>query len=86
MTKKYVIAFNGGQYVDWLKQKKYDKSEWIYVFDAELLRGVRNPHGVFIGTWDQRKDIYQIVQRIVLATDSGEMSPGLSRIWAELNF
>jgi hypothetical protein len=34
---------------------------------VDKLRGVRNPHGVFIGTWRERKDLHDICIQLNLS-------------------
>ena len=36
--------------------------------NPDMVRGLRDPHGVFIGSFRQRKDIIQIVDNLIIAT------------------
>jgi hypothetical protein len=38
------------------------------VTHADTLRGCTNPHGVLIGSWKQRKDIIEILNRLIIST------------------
>jgi hypothetical protein len=67
VTKKYIIAGNYAQYRAWLFQKGYSPSEYVYVSTTDTLRGVSNPHGFFVGTYEDRPDINGIKLQIKLA-------------------
>lgn len=41
-------------------------SDYIYIHDVHQIRGLEDPHGVFIGTWRDRKDIAEIVETLFL--------------------
>jgi hypothetical protein len=73
MNIQYIIAGNHSQYMNWLfKQKKWlynqDNIHCQYVGGPDILRGIRDPHGVFIGTWYERKDIDDILMQLVAAS------------------
>jgi len=72
--KIYVIAGTLWQAKEWIMQdieKKYPNdpsvtiSHYVYVDSASRLRGLNNPHGVFIGTWRSRSDIKEIVETLL---------------------
>jgi hypothetical protein len=67
MERKYVVAGNHAQYRLWLQQKGFDPHEYVYVPTAERFRGLSNPHGFFIGTYNERNDIDEIKLQIKLA-------------------
>jgi hypothetical protein len=66
--KKYVIAGNYNQYKTWLIHNEYEPFVWNYVSDSQMIRGIQNPTGVFIGTWYERPDIQSILTTLVIAT------------------
>jgi len=86
MTDKvFVIAGNKHQYEDYRKRKyaeEYLKTgmqggqkihrSFYYVHDEYTLRGVRNPHGVFVGTWRDRKDILQILETLIVSSEDNQ--------------
>lgn len=75
--KKYVIAGNQKQALDWIKQDTYKRhsagitdasmSDYVVVANVDRLRGVTDPHGVFIGTWRERDDVLEIVEALFMA-------------------
>lgn len=92
MSKFFVIAGNKVQADIWIK-KDIEKriscgetsmtlSHYVYVHDAKQLRGVSNPHGVFIGTWKERWDIREVVETLI--TQSTLPIPQLREIWGEV--
>lgn len=81
--KYYVIAGNAVQAKDFIKRKSLEMwnsgltsislSNFIYVPDVVTLRGVSDPHGFFIGTWRERKDIKEILFLLKVATHDREL-------------
>jgi hypothetical protein len=67
MDRKYVVAGNHTQYKMWLHQKGFNPHEYVYVSTTDTLRGVSNPHGFFVGTYEDRPDINGIKLQIKLA-------------------
>ena len=63
----YIIAGNMEEYFDWVYKSntKYPTHNFYYVTDSTNLRDTHNPDGVFIGTWYDRKDAWEIIQRLV---------------------
>ena len=70
MKYQYIIAGNIDQYRNWAADKM-SVNHCQYVGGPDILRGIENPHGVFIGTWYERKDIQEILARL-LATSRVE--------------
>ena len=66
MKYQYIIAGNVNEYQNWLFHQKTTNCQ--YVGGPDILRGIENPHGVFIGTWYQRKDIHPILERLVVSS------------------
>jgi hypothetical protein len=77
--KIYVIPGTGSEGYEYVKKqcvKRYAAGETSvpmsdYVIINEggvaMLRGIRNPHGVFIGTWRDRKDLHDICIQLNLS-------------------
>ena len=76
MNKIYVIAGTAREATDWIKSNLQKRilnnetaiigiSEYAYVTGVDTLRGIRDPHGVFVGNWMGRPDIYEIVQTLI---------------------
>ena len=57
-------------------------SHYVYVSKADDLRGVRDPHGVFVGNWLGRPDILEIVEALMLA--SVHVNPALGKIYKDV--
>ena len=80
--KYYVIAGNAIQAKEFIKRKSLEMwnkgdtfislSHFVYVADVTTLRGVSDPHGFFIGTWRERKDIIEILYQLLIATQDKE--------------
>ena len=78
MNKIYVIAGTAREATEWMKNNLQKRilngenvigmSEYAYVTGVDTLRGIRNPHGVFIGSWKERLDIFQIVEALMLSS------------------
>lgn len=92
MSKIFVIAGNHHQAEDWIKKNlekramsgetTISRSQYVYVDDATSLRGVNNPHGIFIGTWRERWDIREVVETLLV--QSVHVNPTLGKIWSEV--
>ena len=67
MKYQYIIAGNIDQYRNWAADKM-SVNHCQYVGGPDILRGIENPHGVFIGTWYERKDIYDILLNLLTAS------------------
>lgn len=87
----YVIAGNEPEAYEYINRKLQERisngdtkiDDYKYVHDALVIRGIENPHGVFIGTWRQRKDIKDIVS--ILMTSTRAKNETLNGIWIEIN-
>lgn len=92
--KYYVIAGNAHQATDFIKRKAHELwtagdsfislSHFVYVSDVLTLRGVRNPHGFFIGTWRDRRDIHEILYQLMVLVHDTETFDKLSKLKSEL--
>ena len=92
MSKIFVIAGNKYQAEDWIKKNlekramsgetTISRSQYVYVDDATKLRGIRDPRGVFIGTWRERWDIREVVETLMI--QSIHVNPTLGKIWGEV--
>jgi hypothetical protein len=63
----YIIAGNMEEYLDWAYKSnaKYPTHNFYYVMDSTNLRNTHNPDGLFIGTWYDRKDAWEMIQMLV---------------------
>ena len=62
--KLFIIAGNYDQYKQWIWVKGVDTRNFVFVAAPDALRGIENPHGVFIGTWYERPDAYNIIEQL----------------------
>jgi hypothetical protein len=66
-TMLCVIAGNNDEYNQYTR-KKLEESEYsatLNVYSADALVGISNPTGVFIGTWSNRPDLYEVLEMLV---------------------
>ena len=91
MNKTFVIAGTNHEAQYWIKKdierraimrEVVSITDYHYVSKADDLRGVQNPHGVFVGNWLGRPDIFEIVQALMLA--STHVNPALGKIYKDL--
>lgn len=78
MNKIYVIAGNEYEAKKWIGKDMKERaskgettlslSEYVFIYRAEQLRGIRNPRGVFYGTWRDRPDVKEIFEALMTAT------------------
>jgi len=73
--KIYVVAGTRWEAKEWIMQdieKKYPNdpsvtiSNYVYVDSPNRIRGLNDPHGVFVGSWRIRHDIKEIVEALLL--------------------
>ena len=92
MTKIFVIAGNFEQANDWMKKdikRRWEAGEtsitlshYIYVDSPTRVKGHLNPHGVFVGSWRERKDILDIA--LTLSLSSNPRNDAITNIIREL--
>lgn len=76
MSKIFIISGNYNQFKEW-KSRNYPElltngqiqslQDIVYVGSVDNLKGHREPHGLFIGTWYQRNDIEYILTQLQIA-------------------
>jgi hypothetical protein len=84
MSKIFVIAGNHEQATVWMKENIKKRmangettvsySDYVLRVSQETLRGVANPHGVFIGTWKERDDLNDIFMNLLNHTSRSNQS------------
>ena len=94
MAKIFVIAGNRAQADVWIRSN-LDKrakagettlslSEYVYVDSPVKIRGFAEPHGVFIGTWRERKDMEEIFQTLLVCHSITDKSHRhINQLWGE---
>ena len=94
MSKLYIVAGTREQYQTY-KKSKFEEAiknndnalaeqvqSYVYVSEAQYFRGIRDPHGVFVGTWSKRDDIVEIVSGLIICCINE--NPVLIQILGEL--
>ena len=92
--KTFVIAGNRAEADDWIKKdlkKRHAQgyttlswSDYVVVRDSTTLRGLRDPHGVFIGTWRERKDMEDIFVALLSSiTITNNAHRVVNQLWGE---
>ena len=75
MSKIFVIAGTYQEATNWIKQdleKRWPSntslslSDYKYISHADDVKGYTNPHGVFVGNWLGRPDIFEIVEALLM--------------------
>jgi len=89
--KNYIIAGNWAEYCDWIKRKILTPSAHVYVSGPNTIRGIRNPHGRFIGTWYNRpnQELERIFDVLLYSSDAGESTKILLKLrndWRESRY
>ena len=72
--KTLVIAGTEHEAKYWIIQdlcKKYPNTsmsmkDYSIVHNQDQLRGIRDPKGIFVGTWRERKDIFEILNMLLV--------------------
>ena len=95
MDKIFVIAGDDKEAFKWMAEDSLRRwckvattgasaslSEYVICRGVLNVRGYRNPHGVFIGTWRDRSDIKDIIMALLVATD--EKNDKLQKVWEEI--
>ena len=44
----------------------FNLSEYSIVHNQDQLRGMRDPKGIFVGSWRERKDIFEILNMLLV--------------------
>jgi hypothetical protein len=73
----YVIAGNYDEYYKWITQRDLHHQDWRYISRAQDIRGIENPGGIFIGTWYERPDAYDIIAQLRIC--SRQRNPAIEK-------
>jgi hypothetical protein len=92
--KIYVIAGNYMEFRDFVEKNIQEElqrgnrsitlSHYIFVTDIAQLRGLRNPHGYFYGTWRERLNIIEILMNLIPTKDEGESLEYMKKALSEI--
>lgn len=83
--KVFVIAEQDAQAQNWIlndimKTNKHPR-DYVIVSNVDVMRGIRNPNGIFIGDWWTRSDILEIIDFLRISCDNKEKSEKISRAY-----
>lgn len=83
MNRIYVIAGTFQQFIVYKNRKQVENDgggeEYVYVGSSNTIRGIKNPRGVFIGTWRKRPDIMDVLMQLRVC--QSHLNPSLEKIW-----
>ena len=83
----YVIAGNIDEFADWVNKKPM-RDRCCYIADYASLKALKllDPDGVFIGTWYNHPEIYDILRELTFAcedTTKREIINSVIRKWVD---
>ena len=94
MNMIYVIAGNQQQFVDYVQRNiewrhhcgefSASTTDYVYVADTRSLMGIKEPHGVFIGTFKEREDISEILTQLLTTYESGQIPKSVMNLYNEV--
>lgn len=64
-NKKYIVAGNLSQFNSYVNSKN-DDACYLYVNSRDMLLGLKDINGMFIGTWYDRPDIFDIISQLCI--------------------
>jgi len=67
----YIVAGTMEEYWNWIRANNLDPMKHKYVSGVDILRGISNPHGRFIGSFRQRTDLKGIIMQIAISNTTG---------------
>jgi len=91
MRTKFVIAGTRAEADEWIwkdiERRKVlreviSMKDYIIVEDEYRLRGIQDPHGVFVGTWKNNPNIISILRQLIMCSPSGNKE--IEKIWREM--
>jgi hypothetical protein len=92
MSKIFVIAGTYQEAQDWIAKNYQERAgmgdqqvsvgDYKYVSHADDVKGYTNPHGVFVGNWLGRPDIFEIVEALMMR--STHVNKALGKIYNQV--
>ena len=72
MSHRYfIVAGTEAEYRRWVMSNVFRfpaSTDFMWVYGSVVFRGYANPHGFFIGTFQDRSDLYEIVSTIIMCS------------------
>lgn len=84
IAPKYIIAGSYNQYRLYIRDRQLDGIQYIFVSNVNSIRGLNDISGEFIGTWNDRDDIVDIIAEICnikSRISDWDMPPGLRNVY-----
>lgn len=92
MSRIFVIAGTNQEAQKWIAKNYQERvaigdqqastNDYKYVSHADDVKGYTNPHGVFVGNWLGRPDIYEIVEALMMR--STHVNKALGEIYKQV--
>ena len=92
MSKIFVIAGTYQEAQSWIAKNYQERvaigdqqastRDYKYISHADDVKGYTNPHGIFVGNWLGRPDIFEIVEALMLR--STHVNKALGKIYSDL--
>ena len=92
MSRIFVIAGTYQEAQDWIAKNYQERAglgdqqvsvrDYKYVSHADDVKGYTNPHGVFVGNWLGRPDIFEIVEALMMR--STHVNKALGKIYNQV--
>jgi hypothetical protein len=92
MSRIFVIAGTWLEAQNWIAKNYQERvaigdqqastNDYKYVSHADDVKGYTNPHGVFVGNWLGRPDIYEIVEALMMR--STHVNKALGEIYKQV--
>ena len=96
--KTYVIAGDHYEFLEYREKwrarritetertgETFSMADCVDVHSPSVLIGVKDPHGVFIGTWRSLPNIKEIVQHLLIASVNS-LNPTLQKIYKNIEY
>jgi hypothetical protein len=93
-SKIYIIAGNHQEFLNYVKKKlewrhhsgetSASMSDYVDVACPRNLRGIKEPHGVFIGSYKEREDIDEITTILLASYEIGGIPQSVRELYNEV--
>lgn len=77
--KIFVIAGTWNEFTYYTRDKILNGKSYVYVSSPDTLRGHQDIHGVFIGSWRERKEIVEILDALLIRTTNTDVIKDMYR-------
>jgi hypothetical protein len=94
MNKIYVIAGNEKEAKEWIFTDAFRRfgagetsaslSDYVTVKEPKQFTGTKEPHGVFIGTFRNRKDIKDVLANLIVRYELNQTPESVTKLYREI--